>query len=231
VQVNLIPVELEDVNHPLSWERACANGDYDSYASELGNSLVEVGLENTVIRLGPEMNGKWEADFVGSTYQEQRLWSTCFANEVTALRGVTGAHFLIDWNPNACKGRIPYMNYYPGSAYVDIVGLDLFDVGCITPTQSLTFQQLASEPYGLGSFEAFAAKQDKPMSFPEWALSSVPAGDDPQFISGMGKTVESQDFAFETYFDGGGDGAKALALGPRTPRSLVAFRQWFRHGS
>ena len=76
----------------LRWigRRSCAAGDYDSYATELGTNLVAAGLQNSVIRLGPEMNGTWETDFMGTTTQEQNLWATCFANEVTAMRQAAG---------------------------------------------------------------------------------------------------------------------------------------------
>ena len=65
------------------------------------------------------------------------------------------------------------------------MGLDLYDVDRNTPNTSVTFSQLANEPFGLADFEAFAAAQGKPMSFPEWGLSTVPSGDDPGYIDGM----------------------------------------------
>ncbi|MGC1238341.1 MAG: glycosyl hydrolase [Acidimicrobiales bacterium] len=226
--MDLIPLSLEDESDPLSWEQSCAAGDFDSYATELGANLVAAGLQNSVIRLGAEMNGTWESDFIGTTTQEQNLWATCFANEVTAMRQAPGENFLIDWDTNACKGPYPYANYYPGNAYVDIVGLDLYDVDCTTPNTSVTFSQLSSETYGLTDFEEFAAAQGKPMSFPEWGLSTVPSGDDPAYINGMASTVASQDFAFETYFDGaGGTNSKAEALGSSTPLSLTTYQDWF----
>jgi|SRR5665213_484916 len=225
--VSLIPNSLENVSNPLPWEQSCAAGDFNSYATTLGTSLVTAGLENSVIRLGPEMNGVWEADFIGNSKVEQQTWAICFANEVTSLRHATGEHFLIDWNPNACKGDFPYANYYPGNAYADILGFDLFDVACETPTTPLSFSHLASEPAGLKSFEAFANAQGKPMSFPEWALSTIPAGDDPKYIDGIGSTVAKGNFSFETYFDATGPGSKALPLGPRTPLSLAAYQKWF----
>jgi hypothetical protein len=228
LQVDLIPDSLEDVSDPLSWEQSCAAGDFNTYATELGTNLVAAGLQNSVIRLGAEMNGTWEADFIGTTTQEQNLWATCFANEVTSLRQAAGQNFLIDWDPNACKGAYPYTNFYPGNAYVDIVGLDLYDVDCNTPNTPVTFSTLANEPFGLTYFEAFAAAQGKPMSFPEWGLSTIPSGDDPGYIDGIGSTVASGDFAFESYFDGaGGANSKALALGASTPLSLAAYQEWF----
>ena len=227
LQENLIPKNLEDVNDPLKWEKSCAAGDYKGHATQLGASLVAAGLANSVIRLGSEGNGTWEADFMGTRKVEQNLWARCFASEVTGLRRATGEHFLIDWNPNACVGNYPYANYYPGNAYVDILGLDLYDVGCLTPTTSLTFSQLANEPAGLTLFERFANAKGKPMSFPEWGLSTIPSGDDPGYIDGIGSVVAKGDFAFETYFDAVGIHTKALPLGSRTPRSLAAFRTWF----
>jgi len=221
----LIPDNLENVNNPLGWEQSCAAGDFDTYAAELGANLVAAGLQNSVLRLGAEMNGAWEADFMGNTAQEQSLWATCFAKEVTGLRQAIGEHFLIDWNPNACTQNVPYTNFYPGNAFVDIVGLDFYDIGCDAPATPFTFTQLAGEPFGLVSFEEFAAAQDKPMSFPEWGLASSPKGDDPAYVDGIGAAFAHGDFAFEAYFNVGVQGT--MVLGSTTPLSLVAFQKWF----
>jgi hypothetical protein len=226
--VQLIPNNLADVNDPLKWERSCAAGGFNAHARRLGANLVAAGLENSVIRLGSEMNGVWETDFIGTTKVEQNLWAKCFSKEVLSLRSVPGEHFLIDWNVNACTGSYAYPNYYPGNAYVDIVGLDLYDVDCHTPFTKLSFSKLASELLGLDHFEAFAAAKGKPMSLPEWGLATIPAGDDPAYIDGIGSTVENRDFAFQTYFDGGGGpNSKALALSPRTPLALAAYQKFF----
>ena len=229
LQVDLIPDSLKNQSDPLGWEQSCAAGQFNTYAQQLGTNLVAAGFENSVIRLGAEMNGSWESDFIGTTTVEQNLWASCFANEVTALRQATGEHFLMVWNPNACTQNIPYMNYYPGNAYVDILGLDLYDGVCAAPSTSttpITWNQLATEPAGLTHFEAFAKARRKPMSFPEWGLLQNPNGDDPAYINGIGSTFAKGDFAFETYFDNGHD--HTLEIGPTTPLSLAAFHEWFR---
>jgi beta-mannanase len=223
--ISLIPTSLQDTSDPLGWEQSCAAGDFNNYASELGTNLVAAGMQNSVIRLGWEMNGPWENDFVGNTTQEQNLWATCFDNEVTALRSVSGANFLIDWNPNSCTETIPYANYYPGNSYVDILGLDFYDQSCVTPNTAVSFSQLASLPSGLESFEAFAAAQGKPMSFPEWGLTSAPGGDDPAYVDGVGSTVDNGDFAFQEYFDVV-DGS-ATMLTSNTPLSDAAYQKYF----
>jgi beta-mannanase len=225
--VNLIPSSLENVQNPTKWESACAAGQYDTHATVLARSLVAAGLQNSVIRLGDEMNGNWEPDFIGTTVVEQKLWAKCFDNEVTGLRRAKGENFLIDWNPNACADKYLYPDYYPGNAYVNIMGIDLYDIGCMTPYTRLTFAQLANEQLGLNYFEAFAAAKKKPMSFPEWGLAALPSGDDPGYVNGIGKAFQSKDFAFEAYFDESGPSIGSLPLGPATPQSVSAFHQSF----
>ena len=76
------------------------------------------------MRLGVEANGGWEVDYVGQTLAEQQDWAACYDNEVTAMRAVPGAHFLFVWNPNTCTNDLGLANWYPGNAYVDIIGAD-----------------------------------------------------------------------------------------------------------
>lgn len=230
--VQLIPNNLENVNNPINWERSCAAGKFNAYARTLGTNLVAAGLENSVIRLGSEMNGVWESDFIGTTKVEQNLWAKCFANEVVSLRQASGEHFLIDWNVNACTGVYPYASYYPGNSYVDIVGIDVYDVACRTPFTKVSFSKLAGEQLGINDLQTFAAAKHKPMSLPEWGLATVPAGDDPAYINGIGSKVARGDFSFQTYFDGGGGpNSKALGLSSATPLADAAYKKWFGNGS
>lgn len=231
LQVDLIPTPLVNVEDPLSWEESCAQGDFNSYATVLGKSLVAAGLENSVLRIGPEMNGIWEEDYVGPTVEEQHLWAECFANEVTALREASGEKFLIDWDANACVGDIPFANYYPGNAYVDILGLDIYDVSCLTPKSRQTFKQLSEVRLGITTFENFAAARGKPMSFPEWGLKKYPNGDDAAYIDGMGAIFDRRDVAFETYFNVDVKIRPYLPLGRQTPLALAAFKKWFGNRS
>ena len=111
------------------------------------------------------------------------------------------------------------------------MGLDLYDVGCKSPYTRITFPKLISEPFGLDHFEAFAAAKGKPMSLQEWGLATIPAGDDPAYIDGIGSTVANRDFAFQTYFDGGGGpNSKSLALSSATPLAVTAYQNWFGKG-
>jgi hypothetical protein len=231
LEVDLIPTPLVDVEDPLSWEESCAQGDFNSYATVLGKSLVAAGLGNSVLRLGPEMNGIWEEDYVGPTVEEQHLWAACFANEVKALREAPREKFLIDWDANACVGDIPFANFYPGNAYVDILGLDIYDVSCLTPFVRQTFKQLSNVRDGITTFENFAAARGKPMSFPEWGLKKYPNGDDPAYINGMGAIFDRRNVAFEAYFDVNLKIRPYLQLGTQSPLALAAFKKWFGNRS
>ena len=138
---------------------------------------------------------------------------------------MAGEHFIIDWNPNACTENIPYANFYPGNAYVDILGLDFYDQSCITPNTPISWTQLSSETASLTSFESFAAAQGKAMSFPEWGLVSSSNGDDAAYVNGIGTAVATGNFAFQAYFDSGDDGI--MQLGSSTPLATAAYAKQF----
>ena len=130
--IDLIPQAVSNVSNPLTWEQPCANGDYSQYATTLAQNLVSYGAGSIVIRLAREGNGDWETDYVGTTSAETAAWAKCYANEVTAMRAVSGAHFLFVWNPNICTANIALSQWYPGNSYVDIVGADAYDKDCLT---------------------------------------------------------------------------------------------------
>ncbi|MDA8290801.1 MAG: glycosyl hydrolase [Actinomycetota bacterium] len=217
-----------------SWRGHCAQGQFTGYDVQLAQNLVAAGLGSSVIRLGAEMNGTWADDFVGTTATEQSNWATCFARTVTAMRAVAGASFQFDWNVAAC-GSVPGLaGFYPGNAYVDIVGVDAYDTGCpmaAPPASTATYAVVASSPEGLDAVASFAASQGKPLSIPEWATTaptgSPPGyGDDPYYVAGVGQLVASSaSFAFQSWYDAGDKGI--LQLDASNPLSLQAYRAAF----
>jgi hypothetical protein len=218
---NLIP-ESEETNP--NWTAECAAGDYNTYATQFATNMVAAGLGYSVIRLGAEMNGNWNDDSLGTTVGEWQQWGQCFAQEVTAIRAVPGANFLFDWNVNAYYRDIPLADFYPGNAYVDIIGIDAYDeTGVSSPAvgQPGRFQALASEPDGLYAVEAFAAAHGKPLSIPEWGTIST-QGDDAAYVTGMGNFIAANDVAYNSWFNGGA--GSVYQLDPaQAPRSLAAY--------
>lgn len=230
VSEDLIPQSLTNDPDPITWEQPCAAGQFNGYARRFARALVSAGLGWSVIRLGKEANGGWEQDYVGQTSAEQHAWAQCFDQEVAAMRSVRGAHFLFDWNPNACTNALPLSNYYPGNAYVDIIGVDLYNADCATQLpgpSAWSWHLLYTESYGLAQITAFAEKKGKPMSIPEWGLLASPNGlaDDPYYVEGIATYVQNHDVAFQSYFDSGANGV--VQLGPSTPKALAAYRHAF----
>jgi hypothetical protein len=231
--MDLIPKSLSDNNDPLTWEETCAAGNYNQYATTLAENLVSYGAGNIIIRLGLEANGEWEADYAGKTTAEENDWAKCYDNEVTAMRAVPGAHFVFVWNPNACAHYLPLDEWYPGNSYVDIIGVDAYDTDCATydSVSQEGWEAFFTDSYSTGSsdlnfpslanIEAFAVAHGKPLSFPEWGVTS----DDASYISNMAQMFYSDDFAFEGYFDTG-DGVDQL--GSSIPKATAAYSKAFK---
>jgi hypothetical protein len=234
--LDLIPQSASGTD-PLTWEQACDAGSYNHYATTLAKNLVSYGAGKIVIRLGPEGNGDWEADFLGTDQTEANDWAKCYDNEVTAMRAVPGAHFLFVWNPNACSEDAPLNEWYPGNSYVDIIGVDAYDMDCAT-SETVSQEGWAAfstnrsaggsndpEFPSITNIAAFAKAHGKPMSFPEWGLDTGQP-DDPTYVADMAKMFKSGDFAFESYFDDGADGI--ATLGSSIPNATAAYSQAFK---
>ncbi|MGD0944198.1 MAG: glycosyl hydrolase [Acidimicrobiales bacterium] len=226
---NLIP---DDESSNPEWTADCAAGDYNGYARQFATQMVAAGFGYSIIRLGHEMNGNWETDSLGTTVAEWREWGQCFGQEVTAMRAVTGAHFLFDWSINARYRDIPLADYYPGNAYVDIVGISFYDQSGypLPPVGSpARWQALASEPMGLDVVYAFAAEHHKPLGIPEWGTVTT-QGDDANYVEHMGEFIATHDVAYQTWFDA--DDLKIYPLSrTEDPRSLGAYVQIFSRRS
>lgn len=234
MSLDLIPQTLANNDNPLTWEQACAAGDYDKHATTLAKNLVSYGAGGIAIRLGPEANGDWEPDYVGTTGAEMSAWGQCFDHEVAAMRAVSGAHFLFIWNPNVCTANLPSSQWYPGNSYVDIIGIDAYDLDCETlktvgeegwaaySADSAARGSKNPDFPSLVNFESFAAAHGKPLSLPEWGLG---AGDDPAYVTSLMQMFKNDDFAFECYFDTGSGGI--AQLGPAIPDATAAYAKAF----
>lgn len=195
-----------------------ATGAYDQYFTTLAKELVAGGQGSSIIRLGWEFNGGWfpwaanghAADFVA-------YWQQI----VTTMRAVPGANFTFEWNPTRGDMGVGNLaNYYPGDAYVDYVGLDVYDTEWGSyPGASQEFAKMETQTYGLNWLASFSAQHDKPMVFPEWGLgwgdcsasgqpitdanTQVCGGDDATFINDMSQWIASHNVFEANYWDYG----------------------------
>jgi hypothetical protein len=195
-----------------------ATGEYDRYYRTLARNLVAGGQQDAILRLGWEFN-------LGSSHwstADNQAFISYWRHIVTAMRSVPGQKLKFDWNLNVGDTTHEAVKYYPGDAYVDYVGIDVYDVSwtpdtypyasgcsasCRRERQELVWQRLYNGQYGLAYWSQFAKAKHKPISLPEWGLWSRPdghgGGDDPYFIEQMHAFIDNPQnaVAYQSYFD------------------------------
>ena len=160
---------------------------------QLANSLVAAGQAYAIVRIGWE----WSTTYFswGTQNTTPAQYVTAFDDIVTTMRSVPGQHFLFDWcaasGVNPANGS--YAASYPGDAYVDYIGTDIYD----NPGSS--FIDELDQVGGLSYTSSFAQAHGKYMSIPEWGLNGV---DDPIFIDLMHAFIVNpgNDVAYSSYF-------------------------------
>jgi Glycosyl hydrolase family 26 len=193
---------------------AAAAGDYDSKFYDLGELLVKDGLSNTIIDLGREMNGAWyEWSEQRAPSSEPDAYILAWRQIVTVMRSVPGQHFKFLWDVYITNTSVA--ECWPGSAYVDYVGTDIFDwygganyTYPHTASGALDHQEkwqqiLTTQPGGLNWMAAFSHATGKRIIIPEWGLDFHTFGgqDDPLFITNMMAWLKAHD-AIGLYWGG-----------------------------
>jgi Glycosyl hydrolase family 26 len=215
-----------------------AHGLYNWHFRQLAQQIRSNGLASrTIIRLGWEFNSGWAS---WSAADDPAAFAEYFRQVVTTMRAVApGIRF--DWCPAEGAGQfysVPngLAAAYPGDAYVDYIGMDVYDQAWGTNGGILTdpaerWSRIVNERDGLAWQAAFAAAHGKPLSFPEWALTQRDdghgGGDDPYFIRAMHDWIASHNVGYQIYFDADApDGLHDLESS-RFPSSATAFKQLF----
>lgn len=193
--------------HGATLEKGAA-GAYNSHFRTLAQNLVASGQTNTIIRLGWEMNGDWYPWSV--KHGRGRTYIAYWRRIVTTMRAVD-RKLKFDWCANGgssfVNGRLLNPETaYPGNAYVDYIGYDLFDRSWIPNwrNQNARWQSFVSMPYGLRWHKRFAAAHHKAVTFPEWGLWQAgpnQGGDSPRFIRDMYDWMSHSKLAYQAYFD------------------------------
>jgi hypothetical protein len=205
---------------------AAAAGDYNSKFYDLGELLVKDGLGNTIIDLGREMNGAWyEWSEHRAPSSEPDAYILAWRQIVATMRSVPGQHFKFLWTVFMTNTSVA--ECWPGSAYVDYIGTDIFDwYGGVNNTYPHTasgaldheekwYQIRTAEPGGLNWMAAFSQATGKPIIIPEWGLDFHTFGgqDDPLFITNMMAWMKAHD-AIGLYWAGRHVSPVSTASGP-----------------
>ncbi|MEU2181409.1 glycoside hydrolase family 26 protein [Streptomyces thermolilacinus] len=191
--------------------RAGADGRFDQHFRALAERLVGLGVPDTVIVLGWEMNGSTYSHRCGP---DPEAWKKYWNRIVTTMREVPGQDFRFDFAPNRGRDAIPWTECYPGDDVVDIVGMDSYD-----QPPGRTFDEQANEPYGLRDHVEFAAAHGKPISYPEWGLFRN--GDNPEYMRRMLEWVKEHKPLYHSISDYCPHGVWQCS---ENPRSSEVFR-------
>ncbi|MFD3483706.1 glycoside hydrolase family 26 protein [Streptomyces sp. NPDC058665] len=191
--------------------RRGALGEYDRHFRVLAERLVSLGVPDTVVVLGWEMNG---TTYTHRCAPDPRAWKAYWKRIVGAMRAVPGQKFRFDFAPNRGRDAIPWTDCYPGDDVVDIVGMDSYD-----QPPGRTFEEQVNEPYGLHHHVNFAARHGKVISYPEWGLFRN--GDNPEYMRGMLKWIKDHRPLYNTVTDYCPHGVYQCR---ENPRSSKVFR-------
>ncbi|MCW2608717.1 MAG: putative beta-mannanase, partial [Frankiales bacterium] len=205
-------------------------GSYDAHFTALARNLVDAGHDDAVLRLGWEMNGNW---FPWSIIGHEAEFAAYFRRIVTTMRAVPGADFAFEYNPTLGAGSWGAKPdaAWPGDAYVDVIGLDVYDSqwGNSTMTPEARWSAVQNGTYALDWWADFAARHGgKPLGFPEWGLWETSGqnggggGDNPLFITKFLDWVDAHSVLYETYFNvTAHDGDHLLT---NFPKAAAAYR-------
>jgi hypothetical protein len=211
---------------------AGATGSYDQYFTTLGKNLVSDGEANAILRLGWEFNGYWYPWYV-QTAADAANFVKFWQHIVTTMRAVPGEQFKFLWNASADT----YSSYspaqaYPGNAYVDYVGTDVYDEFWGSPkTSANAWSNQLTQEWGLNWLASFAAANGKLIGIPEWSVAirddGGGMGDDPSFISNIASWFVAHHVAFDDIFSFDSPGTSNDILDGQFPQSLAEFRTVF----
>jgi len=222
--------------------RAGASGAYDGYFRSLAQKLVSGGQPGAWLRLGFEFNGSW---FPWRAASDPASFTAYYKRIVNTMRAVPGSQFKYVWNPTIGAEEFPAERAWPGSAYVDAIGIDLYDASWApgtypVPAGSTSLQTRARQDtawrnyktmdHGLDWWVRYAATQHKPLALPEWGLvptSHNGGGDDPMFIQRVHYWASQHSIAFESYFNAVGDLGDHRLLSGQYPQAATRYQRLF----
>ena len=177
-----------------------ARGEWDADYRAVATSLIEGGYPDAVIRLGHEFTGSW---FPWSAQGNSDAFISAYRHVHGVLRSMS-PDFRFEWN----SSKNTFVEYgppaYPGDAYVDVVGLDVYYRPSRGGKTMAEGAWQGSYRGALSAHQEFARAHGKPVAYSEWANGGV---DEPAFIQNMYNWFESLprsgpgSLAYHSYFN------------------------------
>ena len=164
---------------------ALAEGKFDAYIQKFAQKLKAIG-KPVFLRLAHEMNGDWypwAGQKIGpSTYQKIfRHVHSIFGQE-----GAANVRWVFSINAENVPPENDYILCYPGSRYVDYIGLDGYNWGTTQPwSQWKSFREIFS-----GVYHEVVKRYGKPVIISEFSSTSS-GGDKARWIREALREIKS----------------------------------------
>lgn len=204
-------------------------GNYNAEWEKFGKS-VAAKYPDAYIRVGWEMNlNDW---YFKATPQNAGKWKQAYIHAITALRkGSSGFRFI--FNPNLGKGQTGTEDaslFYPGDAYVDLIGVDAYD-WWPGYTSEANIAQHRDTPYGWNWWLNFAKQRNKKFCVPEWGIARGnpnSGGDNPMYIDFVYAWLKDnkQWIQMECYFHESMDYLRSDLFTGYNPRATAGYKRW-----
>lgn len=245
----LVPDSLGSIS-PTMWTQLATPGNsvftdfyakHEQLARNLGTIMASSRrrCRGVIARVGWEFNGShaWAL----TDYSKAPQYVYVFRRLVEILRrNVPG--IVIEWNPlrRGTQKNLPIMSIYPGNDVVDIVSICQYDrlpAYNSRATWDAQYNRLDTwgNPWGIGSWLAFAKKNGKEFAVSEWGLANgmkyaTDSTDNPLYMSLMFNFFKSNaaDIAYEVYFNN--IYYHQIVPSIRNPKGAAAYRTLYSRG-
>jgi hypothetical protein len=178
-----------------------AAGYHVDYWAQLAEGLVEHGMGSIVVRPGWEANSP--VNYPWSAVSDPAAFRGAFVRCVDELRSVAPELQVDLCVTAAADGHvIDVAELYPGDEYVDVLGVDLYDMWSGAGTDADRWDWYRTTAGGLDDLAGFAAEHGKPLAVDEWAVASPSwggGGDNPQFVRDLVAWMDSVPVRHEIY--------------------------------
>jgi hypothetical protein len=158
--------------------RETASGRWDDAYRQVAQTLIDGGYPDAVIRLGHEFTGGW---YPWSAQGNAPAYIAAYQHVHNVMASVS-PQFRFEWN----AARNTWLRYgpdaYPGDAYVDIVGLDVYYEPWKGDGEFTEDYWQRRYLRVLNHHFEFARARGKQVSYAEWGNGGV---DEPDFIRKM----------------------------------------------
>ncbi|HWP95238.1 MAG TPA: glycosyl hydrolase [Syntrophomonadaceae bacterium] len=165
------------------------NGQYDQYFNQYARDLKSFG-HPVLFRLDNEMNGDWCFWCSWNTCKDSEVYTAAWRHIHQIFEANQVDNVLWVWNPNDLS--FPgfqwnhYLTYFPGTQYVDIVGMTGYNTGTHFAGEYWRSFDSIYQPL----YNDYMKMFDYPFMITEFACSSV-GGDKVQWINDMFASIKN----------------------------------------